>query len=161
HVTLLLDGRRRGLAINVTARLLAVDDDIVAGGMAHANRGAAAAANGHARAGALMHRRAAGPLRLVYRGAATGRLSGRGGAALALARAALLLARAGSAPLPRAGARPRLHAGIRRLRELEAAGRLIGRNRGSDSEGCRGPEHNCEYSHLFLLRGVPPRKAIR
>jgi hypothetical protein len=42
------------------------------------------------------------------------------------------------------------------LRELQAAGRLIGRNGGGDSENGRGPKHNCEYSHFFLLRRVLP-----
>src|SRR5262249_60988919 len=107
-------------------------------------------ATGHARAGAFRHCRAAGALRLVYRAAAAGRLSVRGGSALALAGAALLahagasLLTAGAALLPRARAGP----GILRLRELEAAGCWVGRPRDGDSKHCRGPAHQCEYSHL-------------
>ena len=49
--TLLPHDRRRGLLIDVTARLLAADDDIVAGaGVSHADRGAAATLNRYARA---------------------------------------------------------------------------------------------------------------
>jgi len=44
------------------------------------------------------------------------------------------------------------------LRELDAAGGRIGRGRGSDGEGRRGPEDHCKCSHLFLLRKFLPKR---
>src|SRR5262249_12576342 len=118
HVALFPHDRRRGLVIDVTACLLATDDDILAGtGASYAHRGAAAAVNRHARATrALTHRRAARALRLgPGRRRAAGDILFRGVAALPLAGTALLV-HTGAALLRRAGARPRLRAGILRLR---------------------------------------------
>src|SRR5262249_60866976 len=109
HVALLPHDRRRGLVIDVTACLLATDDDILAGtGVSYADRGAAAAVNRHARATrALTHRRAARALRLgPRRRPAPGRLLFRGVAALPLASTALLV-HTGAALFPRPGAGPR------------------------------------------------------
>lgn len=90
---------------------------------AHADCGAAAAVNRHARATrALTHTRTAGALRLDRRRRAAGHILFRSGAALALPAAALLahagatLLAAGTTLLSRAGAGTRLHAGILRLR---------------------------------------------
>jgi hypothetical protein len=44
------------------------------------------------------------------------------------------------------------------LRELDPAGRRIGRDGTGNSDSCRGPEDDCEYSHFFSPGGVPPRK---
>src|SRR5919198_398237 len=141
HIALLLPDDRRGwLRVHVTAELVAPDHDIVARTRSHADRGAAAALAGVA---LLVH---AGTTLLAHPGTAL---------LLACARTALLL---------RAHAGARLRAGILRLRQPHAADRRIGRNGGGNGESCRGPQDNCEYSHLFLLRrGLPggqsPRKA--
>jgi hypothetical protein len=92
-------------------------------------------------------------------------LTGRCRAAVALAGAALLAAaallasaHARTALLARA-AGSRLHVLI--LRELDATGCGVGRNWGGDSDGCRGPEDHCEYSHSLTPEEDPPRETIR
>ena len=54
-----------------------------------------------------------------------------------------------------------LAARVLRLRELDPAGRRIGRDGTGNSDSCRGPEDDCEYSHFFLLEGFLPAKTIR
>src|SRR5262245_58223355 len=88
RVAPLLDDRGRGLAINIAAGLLALDDDgVVARGGTHADRCVAAAVDRHAiAAGTRANRRAAGALRLAaHHGPAAVRLACRRAAALRIA----------------------------------------------------------------------------
>src|SRR5262249_61223926 len=88
RVAPLLDDRCRGLAVNIVAGLLALDDDgVVARGGVHADRCMAAAVDRHAiAAGTRANRRAAAALRLAaHHGPAAVRLACRRAAALRIA----------------------------------------------------------------------------
>src|SRR5262245_56377119 len=159
RVATLLDDRGRGLAVNIAAGLLALDDDgVVTRGGAHADRRMAAAMDHHAiAAGARADGRAAAAvLRFAARrGPAAARLACRRAAALRIARRrAAAVAIAGTALLARAHAGTRLR--VLRLRELDAAGGRTGRGGGSDGDHRCGPEDHCKCSHLFLLRKFLP-----
>jgi hypothetical protein len=120
------------LAGTTALRLLALDDDrLIARGGSHADRGTAGAAVALAGTALFACARAGTRLRLRELEATDRRIG-----------------RDGSHP-SRPAARPWRRAGL--ADEILAEG---------DSDSCRGSKDDFKYSHLFLLRRIPPREII-